>query len=258
VPLEAARAWLEAGHSSHPGIISSGNHHLAPRLYLFDIDGTILRAGTRVHREAFAYAYETVYGLPLSLDGIAAGGRTDAWLLKEPLRRHGLTDEAIAVRMPDAFLAMQDYVEERLGDLRERVLPGVPEVLAGLQGADQILGLLTGNLSRIAMAKMRHAGLLQYFDTGAFGEESETRADLVPVALREAGGKVGRPLTPHDAVLVGDTPLDVEAGRAHGTRTCGVATGPFPAAALVSASADLVLESFADPDGAVEQLLALG
>lgn len=228
----------------------------APALFLFDIDGTLIRGGTAVHRDAFGHAYRTVYGVDLTLDGIAAAGRTDTWLLAEPLRRIGMAEEQIQGRMAGAFAAMEDYVEEHLGDLRDRVLPGVPDVLDSLRSHGALLGLLTGNLSRIAMAKMRHAGLAPYFDTGGFGEESAVRAHLVPVALAKAGAMVGRQVPAHRAVVIGDTPLDIEAGTLGGTRTVGVATGPFSVEELQAAGAQLVLESFEDVDRAVEALLA--
>src|SRR5919202_6313087 len=156
-------------------------------LFLFDIDGTLLKGSTAIHRDAFAHAYRTVYGLPLSLEGVSAAGRTDTWLLAEPLRRHGVDEDRIWESMPRAFAVMEQYVEEHLGDLRPYLLPGAAEVFAGLHGRGHLLGLLTGNLMRIALAKMRHAELLQYVDTGGFGEESEVRAHLVPVALAKAG-----------------------------------------------------------------------
>lgn len=226
-------------------------------LFLFDIDGTLLRGGTGVHRETFGHAYRTVYHLPLSLDGIPAGGRTDTWLLAEPLRRHGMADEEIWEKMPAAFESMQRFAEEYLRDLREYVLPGVPEVLTKLQAHGQLLGLLTGNLSRIAFAKLHHAGLDSYFGIGGFGEASEFRADLVPAALGHAGEITGRETRPGRAVVIGDTPFDIEAGKVHGTRTVGVATGTFSADELWSAGADIVFPSFADAEIAVERLMAL-
>lgn len=152
---------------------------------------------------------------------------------------------------------MQAYVEAHLPDLREKILPGVPEVLAELDGRGQLLGLLTGNLSRIAAAKMRAAGLERYFDVGGFGEESEIRAPLVPVAIARASERAGRIIPPEQVAVIGDTPLDIEAGKAAGTRTVGVATGPFSAAELRGAGADLALESLADARGAVEALMRL-
>lgn len=222
-------------------------------LYLFDIDGTILRGSTTVHREAFRHAYRTVYRRDaLSLDGISAAGRTDRWLLAETLRQHGVDEDTISRAMPEAFAAMAAYVEANLPDLHEHVLPGVPEVLLGLRAEGATLGLLTGNLRAIAFAKMRAAGLAQFFSTGGFGEESEERPDLVPVALRESGN-----LLAQDAVIIGDTPLDVAAGRSAGAQTAGVATGPFSEDDLRMAGADLVLPSLADASRAVDLLLAL-
>lgn len=228
-----------------------------PALFLWDIDGTILRAGTGVHRAAFTHAFRTVYGRDLSLDGIRPAGRTDRWLLAEPLRRDGVSDEEILARMPEAFRLMGEYAETYLEDLRDRVLPGVRETLSLLHERGYLQGLLTGNLERIAHAKMRAAGLSGYFDTGGFGEESATRADLVPVALSNAGARAGRAIPANRAVIIGDTGLDVEAGLAHGTRTVAVATGPFSADELASSGADLVLSSFEDVEDAVRRLEAL-
>ena len=233
----------------------AGEDAIEQALFLFDIDGTLLGSSTEIHRAAFRHAFQTVYGLPLSLDGISAAGRTDAWLLAEALRRAGVDRDVIGEGMAETFVVMQDYVDEHLGDLRDNVLPGVPEVLAGLHEHDQLLGLLTGNLSRVAMAKMRHAGLADHFDTGGFGEESEVRAHLVPVALAHASARSGRTIPASRAVVIGDTPLDIEAGREHGTKTVGVATGPFTEDQLRDAGADLVLPSLEDSAAAMQALL---
>lgn len=212
-------------------------------LILFDIDGTLIRAGTDVHRRSFDHAYRTVFGLPLSLDGIAAAGRTDTWLYGEPLRRAGVPEADIAAGAGVAFTSMCEYVDTHLDDLRHCVLPGVPETLAALRRAGALLGLLTGNLEPIAHAKLRHAGLDGWFTTGGFGEASALRDDLVPVALSRASALAGRQIDARSAVIVGDTPLDIAAGIAHGVHACGVATGPFPVEALQAAGADLVLSS---------------
>ncbi len=230
----------------------------AARLYLFDIDGTLLRGATAVHRDAFAHAFRQVCGVDLTLDGISASGRTDRWLFTEALRSIGYAEQAIQACMPDVFLAMQVYVDTHLSDLRSCVLPGVAELLRKLQGERCHLGLLTGNLSPIAYAKLRHAGLSDFFSTGGYGEESTTRADLVPVAVAAACDRFGLSFSFSETVVIGDTPLDVEAGRAHGTLNCGVATGFYSRDALVVAGADLVLESFADSARAASALLSLG
>jgi len=226
-------------------------------LFLWDIDGTLLRGATAIHRDAFSHAYQAVYGLPLGLDGIAAGGRTDTWLLAEPLRRYGLSDAEIWTRMPDAFGEMQTYVEQHLGDLNHCVLPGAREVLAELHVRGYVQALVTGNLSRIAMAKLRNAGIARYFDVGGFGEESEVRSQLVSVALRHAREAVGTRIELARSVVVGDTPFDLEAGQLNGTRTCGVATGGCSLQELEAAGADLLLPSLADAETAIDALVGL-
>ncbi|HEX8918931.1 MAG TPA: HAD family hydrolase [Chloroflexota bacterium] len=228
-----------------------------PSLFLFDIDGTLIKTGTSVHRDAFVRAFRQVYGLELDLSGISPAGRTDRWLLHEALRRQGFAEERIQERLAEAFELMGDWVEQHQTDLRERVLPGVPEVLQHLNAHGQWLGLLTGNIARVGRAKVRHAGLEQYFDTGGFGEESEIRADLIPVALHKAGTARGEPIPPHRAVVIGDTPLDIEAGQIAGTRTVGVATGPYTTEDLEQAGADLVLPSLAGHQEVVDLLLRL-
>jgi phosphoglycolate phosphatase-like HAD superfamily hydrolase len=81
------------------------------------------------------------------------------------------------------------------------------------------------------------------------------RSELVPVALAHAGQVAGVPIPADRAVIIGDTPLDIEAGHTHGTRTVGVATGHFDVQQLTEAGADLVLPSLEPSDRAVEALL---
>ena len=227
-----------------------------PALFLFDIDGTLLPLSP-IHGNAFSHAFRTVYGLPLDIYSTHASGRTDKWILAEPLRRAGLSESEIWPRFPQACAAMEAFVRQHLGDLRTEVFSGVAEVLDQLQNAGQLLGLLTGNLSGIARTKMHQAGLDQYLRVGGFGEESEVRADLVPVALAKASQEAGYAIAANHAVVIGDTPLDVEAGHAYGMLTVSVATGAYTEADLRRTGTDLVLPSFADATTAATALLHL-
>lgn len=227
-----------------------------PLLYLFDIDGTLLVGATAAHREAFAHAVLDVYGVTPDLNGMVTAGRTDSWILAEMLRIHGFDERTIRDGMARAFALMEEYVEQHPRDLRHTVLPGAADVLRGLAAADRVLGLLTGNLRGIARAKLRQAGIDDYFATGGFGEVSQVRADLVPAALIAAGQDRARPFGPDETVLVGDTPLDVEAGHHAGARVAAVATGRYTEDDLRSAGADVVFPTLAAP-GVVETLLSL-
>jgi phosphoglycolate phosphatase len=56
-------------------------------------------------------------------------------------------------------------------------------------------------------------------------------------------------------VLVGDTPLDVAAGRAGGARVVAVATGPYRVEELEASGADAVLPDLRDTDRALAAIL---
>src|ERR1019366_4806529 len=89
------------------------------------------------------------------------------------------------------------------------------------------LGLVTGNTRGIAIAKLRQAGLDGMFVTGAFGDEAEDRQRLISTAMSRIAQLDGRAVHPRQVAVVGDTPLDIEAGRRVGVWTVGTATGPF-------------------------------
>jgi phosphoglycolate phosphatase len=56
--------------------------------------------------------------------------------------------------------------------------------------------------------------------------------------------KFGNSIQPEDVFVIGDTPLDVDAGIRAGFNTVGVATGGFTAGQLSAAGATFVIEDF--------------
>ena len=108
--------------------------------------------------------------------------------------------------------------------------------------------VLTGNLRPLAELKLRRAGLGDDLDldAGAYGDVHEVRSELVAVARRAARRAYGVGFPGAATVLVGDTPLDVEAALATGARVVAVATGSYPASELAAAGASLVLPDLTD------------
>jgi phosphoglycolate phosphatase-like HAD superfamily hydrolase len=84
---------------------------------------------------------------------------------------------------------------------------------------------------------------------------SEQRSVLVADALASASRRAGSPVTGPSVVVVGDTPHDVHAALAHGARAIGVATGSYPADALLAAGAHAVLPDLGDVERAVATIL---
>src|SRR5262249_26507975 len=86
-------------------------------------------------------------------------------------------------------------------------------------------------------------GLNHYFAFGGFGSDSEDRSELVRQAGEKAGHKNGSTIPPSNIFVIGDTPLDIEAGKRAGFQTVGVATGNYSVEQLLSSGASLAIEN---------------
>jgi len=214
-------------------------------LLLFDIDGTLLLSG-RAGVRGLALAMDRLYGRPDALDGVEMAGRTDRAIVIQVLRALGRDpDEGEIQRLREVYCECLAQEIHRPVAHPSGVLPGVGALLDALDSEARVsMGLLTGNFERGAAIKLGHFDLARRFPFGAFGDDHVNRRDLVPIALSRAGAHLGMETMPaRHAVVIGDTPLDVDCAKAHGAWAVGVATGGFDAASLAAAGADLVLET---------------
>jgi phosphoglycolate phosphatase-like HAD superfamily hydrolase len=76
----------------------------------------------------------------------------------------------------------------------------------------------------------------------------------VEAALRRAARRLGRPVRPDEALVIGDTPRDVEAARRAGVPVLAVASGRFSVEELRACGAERVLESL-EGEGVAELVL---
>ncbi len=214
-------------------------------LVLFDIDGTLVRRAGPHHRNALVEGIRRVTGLETTTDGIPVQGMLDPIILTMMLRKAGASAAAIRQAMPEIQRAAERYYRRVCPEIRGKYCPGVEPVLERLTRRGILLGLVTGNLTRIGWHKLGRAGLAHYFRFGAFGEMAGTRAGLARLAIREARsqGWIGRD-TP--VALVGDSPNDVIAARGAGIRSIAVRTGLTPVADLQAERPDFLLRNLRD------------
>lgn len=198
-----------------------------PPLVLFDIDGTLLRRSGPTHRDALVEAVREVLGIATRNDNIAVHGKLDREILLEMMANAGVPRRRAVPALPAIYRAAERYYFRNVPVLRDKACPGVRSLLGRLEREGAVLGLVTGNLRRIGWKKLERAGLARYFQFGSFSETAPTRTGLVRAALRYASGRGW--INGHcRCVLIGDTPNDVEAGRANGIDTIAVATGLCP------------------------------
>ena len=218
------------------------------RLLLFDIDGTLLLSGGAGTR-ALNRTFEEQFGVEGAFDGIPVAGRTDPLILGDALARAGVSADAGA-----RATFLRRYCEHFEREIlhpgpRKGLMPGVRRLLDRLRNrSDVACGLVTGNVARTARIKLEHFAVWSYFVCGAYGDDAPRRDDLVPIAVARAE-RAGIGLTsPGQAVVIGDTPLDVRCAAVAGARAVGVATGSFTEEELRRAGADAVLPDLADAD----------
>jgi phosphoglycolate phosphatase-like HAD superfamily hydrolase len=200
---------------------------------LFDIDGTLVKSFKRNGENFWENLFRDVYGFKkdLGIDKVVSHGKTLKQLAFESLIGGGYIEEEIE----NKWIVFKETLIKRYLSLLEDAVPfeDAKEILDYLSGKGFELGLITGNLEEIAMAKLKLAGLDNYFSFGGFGDHL-SRIEVAREAIKNLNGEF---------FLVGDTPLDIQAGKAVGAKTIGVATGIFSKEDLDEAGADFVVEN---------------
>jgi phosphoglycolate phosphatase-like HAD superfamily hydrolase len=164
----------------------------------------------------------------------------DPLILTAMMRNAGASPAAIRESMPALVRAAERYYLRVCPPLAGKLCPGVPAVLDRLRRRGNLLGLVTGNLTRIGWRKLARAGIREYFRLAAFGEMAGTRAALAGMAIREARGRGW--IAPGTRIsLIGDAPSDIVAARRNRIRSIAVRTGVTPPEALAGERPDYLL-----------------
>jgi phosphoglycolate phosphatase len=181
-------------------------------LVVFDLDGTLVDSHRDLADSANAMLLE--YGVaPLAADEIAAMvGDGAAMLVRRVLRRGGLS-AADARDALDRFLACYD---ERLL-ATTRPYDGMVETLQALRSQGRRLAVLTNKPHRATLRILEGLNLTHFFSDVIGGDMAYGRKPD-PTGLLALVSNAG--VAPADAVLVGDSTVDLATARAAGTAIC--------------------------------------
>jgi phosphoglycolate phosphatase len=210
---------------------------------LFDIDGTLIITGG-AGAASWRLAFDELYGIPADIGEFTDTGMTDPDVLGRK------TFEAVMHRRPERkeftrllerrLFSLHQTVEESEG---YRVLAGVEELLPKLIEDGYLLGLVTGNLEAAAHIKLHRAQLNRFFSFGGYRSDSTDRSELTKIALKRAALVYGEPVTPEQAIVVGDTPHAVQGAHAAGMKCVRVGSDNFNVEQLRDSGADYALAS---------------
>ncbi|HYR42007.1 MAG TPA: HAD hydrolase-like protein [Terriglobia bacterium] len=217
------------------------------KLLLFDIDQTLINTGGAGLR-ALDRACLQLFGIPNAMQGISPHGKTDPAIAREILRvrlhREPAETNGEISSILEAYLSfLKDEVRV---SPKYRVLPGIISLLDQIVSnqKDVMIGLATGNIEPGARIKLDRGRLNPYFAFGGFGSDSEDRAELVRKAAGKAAARRNGQISPSDVFVIGDTPLDIDAGNRAGFKTVGVGTGSYSIEQLLDSGATFAIPDF--------------
>ncbi|MGY1813010.1 HAD hydrolase-like protein [Blastococcus sp. SYSU D00820] len=214
----------------------------APRLVLFDLDGTLVDSTPGIWASVRVAAAEL--GLPeptpAQLRDMVGPPLQDGFAL------------VLGVPLPDVPRAVAAYRAHYAAGavLDVGVYDGVPELLAGLRDDRAVLAVATSKPEPFALRILEHTGLRPAFASvhGATLDGTvRSKAQVVAAALAAHPGTAA-------PVLVGDREHDVLGAAEHGLPCIGAGWGPAPEGELARAGAAAVVAHPAEVPAALRRI----
>ncbi len=198
---------------------------------IFDVDGT-LTDSIESYYEVFRQAMEKI-GVPVSrqevLNPMAFGLPVWDWAIPRDLENREEKVRKCKKLIPEIFAAVFSHV---------RPFAGVEGVLQKLTDRGIRLGVATS--SWMSAVQPLHAHSLGRYFRAFVTREDGFSLKPAPDSILECLRKLA--VDPAAAIAVGDTPLDIRAGRAAGTLTAGVLSGIGTREQLEAESPSMILE----------------
>jgi phosphoglycolate phosphatase len=210
---------------------------------LCDLDGTLVDSRRDV-AIAFRHAWRTVLGEP------PPAAAAIAQHIGKPLAE--MVSELGGVLSPSVlstFLTAYRHVYTRRNARLTQPYPGVILTLQILSAFT--FGVVTTKESRQAEIVLRRLALIRFFQHiqgGTSGLRLKPAPDTILAALSALH------CAPRSALMVGDTPADILAGKAAGTMTCAVTYGFGTREAQLRCAPDYVIDSFGELVSLVREL----
>lgn len=221
-------------------------------VWLFDIDGTLIRSGG-AGGLAIASALQECFEVPPEIGDVVFSGRTDRAIAQDLFALHGIDPSDVNTRR--LFDAYQGKLPAALEQCDGELLAGAMNWLERIVESGGHLGLLTGNMYATAKIKLQHFGIWDYFAFGGYGDDHMEREKVAGEALAAAADVLGNSVVPSSVWVVGDTPHDVSCGKSHALNVLCVATGCFSQEELSAYQPNITVKSLHD-DATLDKILS--
>ncbi len=210
------------------------------RAVIFDLDGTLVDTGTDLASSA-NHVRSALDLAPLPAPVVIGYVGDGVQRLLERVLAHDIATGRRSQPVPQSLLAtaLDLFAEHYAVHLLDATRPyrGVEGVLDGL--SDRPLFVATNKPRQFTMAVLDGLDLTGRFERVVGGDDVVRRK---PDPAHLAACLEGLDLDPRLAIMVGDSPNDIRAGRSLGARTVAVGWGLVPAATLAAEHPDALVE----------------
>ncbi len=199
----------------------------------FDVDGTLSDTDD-------LYAQKLIPYLPRALfrDPNRTARRLVMWVESPGNALLGLADK---IGIDDEMGAFIDWFSRAQPNMTKKFLlvPGVDGMLAALKGRLP-MSVVSARHEKSTMRFLEQFDLVKYFDvivTGLSAPHTKPFPDPIFLAAQKMGVK------PEECLMIGDTTVDIRAGKSAGAQTVGVLCGFGEEKELRAMGADLIISN---------------
>ena len=215
-------------------------------LFLFDIDGTLLSPAS-LSRKLLNEAITEITGFLPDLQYKDVAGCTDPSIVEKALGKAGISPTETS----ELLSRILDYYSEKTGEVfpvseKPFVYEDAVVFLDKVVASGIAVGLMTGNINRVAKVKLHRFNLWSTFPFGVFGDDVAEKSIMPRIAQERAWDFYRQAFRLEHMIIVGDTSSDAYAAAENGSRSIIVCRKPEHRDEIISAEPGQIVDTLDD------------
>ena len=215
-------------------------------LFLFDIDGTLLSPAS-LSRKLLNEAITEITGFLPDLQYKDVAGYTDPSIVEKALGKAGIP----SMETSELLSRILDYYSEKTEEVfpvseKPFVYEDAVVFLDKVGASGSAVGLMTGNINRVAKVKLHRFNLWSTFPFGVFGDDVAEKSIMPRIAQERAWDFYRQAFRLEHMIIVGDTSSDAYAAAENGSRSIIVCRKPEHRDEIISAEPGQIVDTLDD------------
>jgi len=226
-------------------------------LFLFDIDGTILRLKQYRSKQIFRKAFVDMFSIDVPESEMPNfSGMTDLQIFQDICKVAKFPFHLVEQRIDELWAYLITKFDTEIIRNNMVLLPSIDKMIDHLHNLEYAkLALVTGNFRANAYLKLDAYQLGSYFPVGAFGCDYADRNKLPELAIHRSNQHWSPMFSNRNSIIIGDSPNDIMCTKANDILSVAVTTGFHSAEELEQYKPDLLFENFKNYESNIETIL---